>query len=207
MHQLRVRITQMGWEMPLVRTMEHVYRRSGAQGNARGKTCGTRYRSGTDQTSTIARNHLKRGTTHRHEGRRTEPGIRRRTGRRLAHAHRRRAGHREINPHPANRAPPARLESALCIGRRKRTPTETPCRPHPASGRNATTDSLRNIVGANLHPHQEHGSRPGHHRLHPDHIDRSHRLLARKHRASTRMFSRHPEVRQRDRHSRPDRKY
>ena len=105
---------------------------------------------------------------------------------------------REINPHPANRAPPARLESALCIGRRKRTPTETPCRPHPASGRNAIADSLRNIVGANLHPHQKHGSRPGHHRLYPDHIDRSHRLLTRKHCASARMFSRHPEVCQRD---------
>lgn len=88
-------------------------------------------------------------------------------------------------------------EDTLHLGRRERKATETSCRPvNPNFER--LPDCLRNIVGTDLCTYQKYTSGPSNHRLHTDDIDRKHRIVTGKHRASPGVLGIHPPFCQRD---------
>ena len=66
MHKLRTRLAQMGGQMPIVRTMEHLCGASGEKGIARGKTWGGIGRTNQEPTIDFKQHRRRRRATHRY---------------------------------------------------------------------------------------------------------------------------------------------
>ena len=181
-----------------MRRVEHLHRggrspreRPGAGGGGREPARG--------QAAARGRHPRKRTPPHRSGQRRGEPRTGRRTGPRLARAAGRRAGHRQIDPLAANRARGQRPAHPLCLGRGVGRTDPHAGSPHRHRQRGVHGLS-RDPFGAHRGADRGAATRSGGHRLDPDRLHRSARIVGRQRLADPRVRRHAAQIRQRHRH-------
>ena len=163
----------MDWQMPRLRTMEHLQgnqncSRLGVDGGKIGSPRRAQQVGTPQQTAIPTRDFGTRRATHRHAGRRAQPRVGRWIGAGQHRAFGRRARHWQKHPHAANHSAHAKPRHPLCERRRERPPNQDACRAHRRQRCRAS--AVRNVVRKHLRQHQRGQTRARHHRFHPNHF-------------------------------------
>ena len=191
---VRLRGAQMDGTLPRLRGVEHLHRRDRRKGERFGPR---RDNLGAAPQHPAARRRdpLERPAAARPGQRRGQPGAGRRSGSRIARAAGRRTGHRQIDAQPANRTGRQRVENPLRLGRGVGRADQDARRPYRHRQRRLhglLRDAARKHHGAARRA----APRPGDHRLDPDDLHRSDRVVGRQRVADPRMRRHAAQIRQ-----------
>ena len=192
LRRVRIRYTEMGGQMPLVRQLEHdegIYRRSVLAFARRRRGAAGRIAPRHAASCATFANCRRRRTATRHARRRTQPGARRGYRARQPDPPGWRTGHREKHALAPNGARHGGAPHPLCERGGERTPNQTARRPPLARKcrRRRHAPALRNAHGAHLRGGARRPPRIAHHRFGANHAHRDGRKLARQRNPDTRV--------------------
>ena len=184
----------MDGTLPRLRGVEHLHRRDRRKGERFGPRRDN-LSAAPQHPAARRRDPLERPAAARPGQRRGQPGAGRRSGSRIARAAGRRTGHRQIDAQPANRTGRQRVENPLRLGRGVGRADQDARRPYRHWQRHLhglLRDAARKHHGAARRA----APRPGDHRLDPDDLHRSGRVVGRQRVADPRMRRHAAQIRQ-----------